>query len=301
MIEIKNLTKRFDEKVALNNISLQIEDGSIFGLVGSNGAGKSTLLRIISGVYKADEGCVNLNKKSSFNDVKIKEEIAFVSDYPYFFDGYSLDKMAKYYSKVYSNWNEEKYNYYKSIFPIDSKQKISSMSKGMQRQVSIILALSHEPKCVLFDEIFDGIDPVIRELVKKILIGFVAQSKASIIIASHNLRELEGFCDHVGFLHKGGLLLEQDINSSSFGLYHVQLIPKCEDDINLIKEKLCVTRENHQGKMVEFTIKGEDEKIENIINSLEPIFFETLPLTLEELFIAEMEEAGYDIDKILEQ
>lgn len=297
MIEIKNLTKFFDKTKALNEISFSVANGSVFGLVGSNGAGKSTLLRIMAGVFQPDSGNVYMDGEIPFENNSLKGKTAYVSDYPYFFPGATVESMAKYFKCVYSSWDEEKYNYLKSVFPIDTGKKISTMSKGMQRQGAIILALAYKPVFILFDEIFDGLDPVIRELVKKILIEYVAETNATIVIASHNLRELEGFCDHIGFLHLGGILLEKEIDSASIGVYRVQFVLENPEDINLIKEKLNIVKETHQGKMIQITVKGSGDEIQEVIKSVNSVFWEILPLTLEELFISEMEVAGYDINK----
>lgn len=298
MIEIKNLTKKFGKTVALDNVSFSVPQGSIFGLVGSNGAGKSTILRILSGVFAPDEGNAYLDEITPFENVKLKENIAFVSDYPYFLPTSTLDSMAKYYKSIYSNWNEEKYEQLKTIFPIKSKQKISTMSKGMQRQSAIIFSLSYMPKYILFDEIFDGLDPVVRELVKKILIEYVEETGATIVISSHNLRELEGFCDHIGFLHKGGILLQKDINSELLGVFRTQFVLGSDEDFEKIKNSTDIIKQTKQGKMIELTVRGSETEFETLITSLNPVFYEILPLTLEELFISEMEVAGYDINNI---
>lgn len=296
MIEIKSLTKNFGEKAALNSVSFSIYDKSIFGLVGSNGAGKSTLLRVLAGVYSADGGEALIDGENPYENNALKEKIAFVSDFPYFISGYSLNQSASYYKSIYKSWDDVQFNRLKSIFPINANQKISTMSKGMQRQCAIILAMSYRPHYIMFDEIFDGLDPVIRELLKKVLIEYVDENGATVVIASHNLRELEGFCDHIGLLHLGGILLEKDIDGSSINLYRVQFIPKNDECVDIIKSKLNVLKEARQGKMVQLTVKGELEHIEGVINREEPIFFEYLPLTLEELFVCEMEVAGYDIN-----
>lgn len=299
MIEIKNLTKKFNSTIALDNISFSVPNRSIFGLIGSNGAGKSTILRILSGVFKPDDGNVYLDEETPFENIKLKEKIAFVSDFPYFLPASTLDSMAKYYKSLYPTWSDERFEHLKNIFPIKPKQKISTMSKGMQRQSAIILALSYKPKYILFDEIFDGLDPVVRELVKKILIEYVEETNATVVIASHNLRELEGFCDHIGLLHKGGILLQKDINSDSLGVFRAQFVLESEDDLEKLKNSLNIIKETKQGKMTELTVRGSEKEFEDIINSLNPVFFEILPLTLEELFISEMEVAGYDINNIL--
>ena len=297
MIEIKGLTKCFGSVKALDNVSFNISDGSVFGLVGSNGAGKSTLLRLLSGVYKADGGNSYIDGEVPYENLRVKDSLAFVSDFPYFYPGTTVDSMAYYYKQAYSQWDDIRYSNLKSVFPISPNQKISSMSKGMQRQAAIILALSHAPKYIFFDEIFDGLDPAIRELVKKILIEYISVMNATVVIASHNLRELEGFCDHIGLLHRGGVLLEKDIDGESAGIYRVQFVME-QADFEEIKPLLKIVNETHQGKMIQLTVKGDEEEIRRIIHAKAPVFFESLPLTLEELFISEMEEAGYEINKL---
>lgn len=295
MIEIKSVTKIFGDTRALDKISFNIDNGSVFGLVGSNGAGKSTLLRILAGVFKVDGGEALINGETPFENKLIKQQTAFVSDFPFFESGASLKSESIFYKKLYPTWDDARYEALKNMFPINENQKISTMSKGMQRQVAIILAFSFNPRVILFDEIFDGLDPVIRELVKKTLIEYVDETDATVVIASHNLRELEGFCDHIGLVHKGGILMEKDIDGDAIGLFRLQFV-MAEEDYAEIKTLLNVTKETRQGKIIEITVKGEQDKIEEIINSKNPVFFENLPLTLEELFISEMEVAGYDIN-----
>lgn len=297
MIEIKNIVKLFGDKRALDNISFNISEGSVFGLVGSNGAGKSTLLRILAGVFKPEGGDVFIDGSMPFENPIIKSQCAFVSDFPYFYPGATLDSTAKYYSSVYPTWDNNRFNELKKIFPINSVQKIASMSKGMQRQTAIILALSYNPKYIFFDEIFDGLDPVIRELVKKILIDYVDKTGATVVIASHNLRELEGFCDHIGLLHLGGVLFESDIDGEQMSLYRYQFVMD-EADYLEIKPQLNITKESRQGRMIEITVKGDKKNIDEIISSKNSVYVESLPLTLEELFISEMEVAGYDINNL---
>lgn len=297
MIQIKELTKCFGETKALNGVSLDVADGSVFGLVGSNGAGKSTLLRVLSGVYEPDGGSALINGEAPFENTKIKNKIAFVSDFPYFYPGATLDSMMCYYRWAYSDWDDVRYKNLKGLFPLLSNRKLSAMSKGMQRQAAIVLALSHAPQYIFFDEIFDGLDPVMRELVKKILIEYISATNASVVIATHNLRELEGFCDHIGLLHQGGVLLEKDIASEMDGVFRVQFVME-PSDFEEIRGSLNIVKEAHQGKMTELTVKGAEEEICGVIQSKAPVFFEALPLTLEELFINEMEGAGYEISKM---
>lgn len=297
MIEIKNVTKAFGDKKALDGISFNIETGSIFGLVGSNGAGKSTLLRILSGVFDVEGGEALIDGEKPFENTAVKQNLAFVSDFPYFVSGATLKKLANEYSKMYPSWNKDTYDELLKAFPIDPNQRTSTMSKGMQRQVAIILALSHNPKYVFMDEVFDGLDPVVRELVKRVIIKFVEQNNTTVVIASHNLRELEGFCDHIGLVHNGEIVMEHDIDSDSIGLYRFQFVMS-DDDYNEIKGQLAITKEKRQGAVIEITVSGDRGEIEEIVNSKNPSFCEILPLTLEELFISKMEVSGYDLNKI---
>lgn len=297
MIEIKNVTKVFGDKKALDGISFNIETGSIFGLVGSNGAGKSTLLRILSGVFDVEGGEALIDGEKSFENTAVKQNLAFVSDFPYFVSGATLKKLANEYSKIYPSWNKDTYDELLNAFPIDPNQRTSTMSKGMQRQVAIILALSHNPKYVFMDQVFDGLDPVVRELVKRVIIKFVEQNNTTVVIASHNLRELEGFCDHIGLVHNGEIVMQHDIDSDSIGLYRFQFVMS-DDDYNEIKGQLAITKEKRQGAVIEITVSGNRDEIEAIVNSKNPSFCEILPLTLEELFISKMEVSGYDLNKI---
>lgn len=300
MIEVKNLVKRFGKKVALDNVTFNIAESGIFGLVGSNGAGKSTFLRTLAGVYKPDEGQILVDGKEPFENCDVKGNMIFISDYPYFFPQASIDKMAAFYRTIYSNWNEEKYKYYSSVFPLDKKMKITSMSKGMQRQAALILALSAAPKYFLFDEIFDGLDPVVREVLRKLLIDFVVDNNATIIISSHNLHELEDFCDHVGLLHKGTVIMERELDSLKLEVNKIVAVFDNEEDEAQAKSKFNVVKESKRGRLAEWTVHAEKEQIEKIMDGYKVVYYEVLPLSLEEVFISEMGAIGYDIKGVIE-
>lgn len=300
MIEIKQLEKNFGTKKALAGISFTINEGTIFGLVGSNGAGKSTLLRVLAGVYQADGGVALLGGQSPFENVAVKSTVLFISDYPYFFPQSTITSLSRYYKAVYPNWSEEKFAQYCKMFPLDVKMKIRNMSKGMQRQAALVLGLSTCPKYILFDEIFDGLDPVIREVLKRILVEFVAEEQATVLIASHNLRELEELCDHVGLLHDGGVIFERELDELKLGIHRVQMVLQDEVDFEKIKTEMEVLKSNKAGKVFTFTAKGSSEEIMAVLNPYNPLLCEVLPLTLEEVFISEMEGVGYDINKIIQ-
>lgn len=297
MIEIQEVTKQFGGFTALNKISCSIEDESIYGLVGSNGAGKSTLLRLIAGVYRADGGQVLADGENVFENIPIKDSIFYLSDELYFPGQATLKSMARFYAGYYSRFDWKLYRELCGIFPLDERKSIHSFSKGMQRQAGLILALSTRPKYLLLDEAFDGLDPVVRNVVRHILVDAVGKDGTTVIISSHNLRELEDLCDHIGLLHQGGILLEKDIDSLKMNLckFHCafQKAPERE-----AFEPLRLLKFEKRGNLITFTAEGPRDEIEAFIDTLHPLFQEALPLTLEEIFIQEMEEAGYDFEHL---
>ena len=298
MIEIKNLSKAFEKNFALKKLNFQVGDGSVFALVGSNGSGKSTLLRTISGVYQPTAGDVLIDGKPIFENPQLKDQVYFVADVPFFYNGTTLDNASNLLSKIYSGWSEETYLRLCSIFPIDRRGKLINMSKGMQRQASLILALSAKPKYLLLDEIFDGLDPVIRRLVKQLIINDVSDRGMSVIIASHNMRELEDICDHIAFLHRGNLVVEDDVDEIKTQVHKFYAAFDRDFEQDEIIGGLEILNIKRSGNLISFTAKGNKEDIEKIIKAQEPIFMESLPLTLEEIFMCEMEVAGYDIENI---
>ncbi|MGX8710333.1 ABC transporter ATP-binding protein [Clostridium sp. KNHs216] len=298
MIEAKKLTKKFGATTALDEISFSIGSGSVFGLVGSNGAGKSTFLRTLAGIYKPDGGEVLLDGAAPFENSEVKSQIFFISDFPYFLPQATLREMAGFFSRIYPGWSQKRFEELCGLFPIDSKSKIVNMSKGMQRQAAIICAIATQPSCLLLDEVFDGLDPVMRQLLKRIVSGEVAQRGMTVIIASHNLRELEDFCDHVGLFHKGGVVFERDLDELKLGINKVQAVFKPMPEISAFAPLEIIKTEMH-GSLINLVIRGSKDEILEKINGLNPVFAEVLPLTLEEVFISEMEVAGYDLENIL--
>lgn len=298
MIEVKSLVKRFGSIAALDGISFTIEAGSVFGLVGSNGAGKSTLLRSLAGIYQPESGEILVDGLHPFENSAVKSKLFFISDYPYFFPQANMKEMADFYSKTYASWDSQRYEELCVLFPLDQNARIINMSKGMQRQVALINALSVRPDYLLLDEIFDGLDPVMRQLLKKLVSSEVSERSMSVIIASHNLRELEDLCDHVGLMHKGGVVFEQELDALKLGIHRVQAIFKPMPLQEALQE-LNIIKQDTRGSLVNFVIRGKREEILEKLNSWNPVFIELLPLTLEEVFISEMEVAGYDIENIL--
>lgn len=299
MIKCKQLTKRFEELTALDQVDLSVQTGSIFGLVGSNGAGKSTLLRILAGVYRADGGTVTVNSQSVFENRALKSKLRFVPDELALPAGQNLLSMGKQLSRLYPSWDEAWFTELCQRFPVNEKSRFQALSKGNRRQAGIILALASRPEVLLLDEVFDGIDPVIRRLVKQLIAQEVADRRMTVVLASHNLREMEDFCDTLALLHKGGLILEKELDELSLHLQRVQAVFEKMPPIDSLKQKLCITTYEQTGSLITFVARGAKEDVLAALEQFGPTFKETVPLSLEEVFISEMEAAGYDIDKIL--
>lgn len=299
MIEIKNLTKKFGKVVAVNNMSLTINNGTVLGLVGSNGSGKSTLLRLLSGVYQPDNGEVVVDGNVLFDNPVAKGECYFIPDFPYFYNNSTVESTAFLYRNLYPNWSEEQFNRYCSMFPIRKDAPIINMSKGMQRQAALILALSTCPKYLFLDEIFDGLDPVVRHLLKKIIINHVSMHEMTVVIASHNLRELEDLCDRLCLLHRGCLLMERNIESLRQDFRKVQVAFSEVPNIPNLFAGINVVNIWRNGNIFNVTIRGTEEEFMPAINALNPAYVSAMPLTLEEIFISEMGAAGYDTNSII--
>lgn len=302
MIEISSYTKRFGKLTALNAISFNVQEGSIFGLVGSNGAGKSTLLRSLCGVYAPDGGSIHIDGESPYENPKVKSRVVFVPDFPYYLPQASLSTMADFYRRMYPGWSNTEYLRLCALFGLDQKKRLHNFSKGMQRQAALICALSTMPDYLLLDEVFDGLDPVMRQLLKRIISDQVAERNMTVIIASHNLRELEDFCDHVGLIHEGGVIFEQELDALRLGIHKAQAVfqpPLESQQLEWLKERLDIIKLENRGSMVSIVARKDQETVEQVLAELNPVFSETLPLTLEEVFISEMEAAGYDLNKII--
>ena len=295
MIEVKGVTKSFDDFTALDNVTCNISEGCIYGMVGSNGAGKSTLLRVLAGIYKADKGEAVIDGLNVYENTYMKNKLVFVGDELFFLAGANMKTMAKFYSSIYDNFDMERFNELTKVFGLDASKGISNFSKGMKRQAAIILALSTRAKYMFFDETFDGLDPVMRNLVKKLICGDVAENNATVIVTSHSLRELEDLCDHLALLHKGGLVLDSDVFELKTSQFKVQVAFRDEFDESKF-EGITITRYRQEGSVANMIVSGDRGKTMDIINAMNPVIFDVLPLTLEEVFTYEMEALGYTFD-----
>ena len=298
MIESINLTKKFEDFTALNNLSCKIPKGCIYGLVGSNGAGKSTFLRLITGIYKPEAGSVTLDGEVIYENYNIKKKMVFVPDELYFLPQANMNRMSQLYSAVYENFNFERYRNLTSAFKLNPKKSINSFSKGMKRQAAIILALSTMPEYIFFDETFDGLDPVMRNLVKKVLYSDICERGATAVLTSHSLRELEDTCDQLALLHNGGILFESDIQNLKTSLFKMQLAFDHEFNKQSFND-LEILDFTQKGSVANLIVRGKKDEITQNVRKMSPILLDILPLSLEEVFIYEMEAVGYVAKDIL--
>lgn len=295
MIELKDLDKTFHNIHAVDHVTGTIREGMVFGLIGSNGAGKSTLLRMISGIIRPDAGEILVDGESVFENPEIKSQICFLSDSPYYFQNACLKEMRDYYMTVYPTFNRKQFDSLTKIFNLDMNRRINSFSKGMKKQVSILLGLCAGTKYLLCDETFDGLDPVVRQAVKSLFAAEIMNRDFTPVISSHNLRELEDICDSVGLLHHGKLLLTQDLDQIKCNICKLQCVIQNAHLEQEFLRNLRVVKMERTGSLLTLTVRGERSEVLRIAEAQNPLFIEVLPLTLEEIFISETEVAGYDI------
>ncbi|MBO6138085.1 MAG: ABC transporter ATP-binding protein [Lachnospiraceae bacterium] len=299
MITISNISKSFGEIKAVDNITLSIEEKQVFGLIGTNGAGKSTLLRIMSGVLVPDSGEVLIDGDKIYDAPAVKEKIFFIPDEAYFFPNATAMDMKKYYAGIYRGFDGQRFDNLLSNFNLAPNIKIASYSKGMKKQLSLILGIASNTKYLYCDETFDGLDPVMRQAAKSLMANDMEKREFTPIITSHNLRELEDICDHVGLLHKGGVLLSRDIEDMKLNLQKIQCVFREGVNLAEVEEKLDILLHEERGSLHTYTVRGSKESVETLFSGVDTIFFETLSLTLEEIFISETEVVGYDIRKLI--
>ncbi len=298
MIEVTGLSKSFDNIQALQQVSATIQKGSIFGLIGSNGAGKSTFLRLLAGIYRSDAGSIQIDGQPVYENEALKQRIFYISDDQFYFPNSNMEEMAQYYAVVYQKFSWERFRELTELFRLDSRRKLNTFSKGMQKQAHIILALASQPDYLFCDETFDGLDPVMRQAVKRLLADAVASQQLTPIIASHNLRELEDICDHIGLLHQGGIIFERELDSLQSDIHKVQCAfsaPKKTEDFAGLE----IVKLEQRGNLSVLVVRGNSAATEACIEAMQPLYCELLPLTLEEIFITEMEVLGYDIQQLI--
>ncbi len=298
MIKIDKLSKKYEKDYVLKDLSCTILDNSIYGLVGANGSGKSTLLRTIMGIYEADSGVISVSGESVYDNEIIKQKMVFVQDDLFFYPGYTLMDTARYYQSMYKDFD---INYLKELagmLNLSLDKKISTFSKGMKRQCALICAICTNADYMFFDETFDGLDPVIRNTMKKILIKQMNKKDTTIVMTSHNLRELEDICDNLGLLYQGGILFESDVDTIKTNMFKVQISFENNFDKEDF-EDFDILSFKKTGSVATIIIKDNDGKSKNKLEKMKPLILDYLPLTLEEVFIYEMEALGYEFNKFI--
>ena len=297
MIELKGLTKRFDDFVALDNIDLTIPEGTAFGLLGSNGAGKSTILRILSGIYKQETGDAHIDGEPIFDNVSVKEKVFFINDETIQFSRFTLIELKDFYKRFYPKFSEEIFERLKNTIKLPSDKRIDQFSKGMKRQAVVIIGLSCQTDYLLLDEAFDGLDPTMRIIVKRMLVDAMLDRKLTTIISSHNLKEINEVCDTVALMHKGKIIFNRDLDSVKGNIHKVQAAFAIDYDKDAFNDLEVLHYERNQS-LTYLIIKGDEDEIKSKLNIKKPLVLDIIPLTLEEIFIYEMEGLGYDCTEI---
>ncbi len=299
MIQVNNVVKTFDGSRALDGLTMKVERGSIYGLVGPNGSGKSTILRHITGVYRPDSGSVLVDGKPVYEDPEVKARIAVIPDELYYFNSASTRDMMRFYRGIYPKFDPERYETLRRAFPeVDEKAPIRRLSKGMQKQSAFWLALCCDPEILVLDEPVDGLDPVMRRQVWSLLMGDVAQRGTTVLVSSHNLRELEDVCDHVGILSHGKVLLERSLTDLQDNVVKLQVafnepeLPQLPKDMNILHI-------GQLGRVYTLIVRGDPSEIKTRMAAYSPILLEALPLSLEEIFIYELGGEDYAVRDIV--
>ncbi len=295
MIKAEKLVKQFDKFRALDEFNINIPQGCVYGLVGPNGAGKSTFLRHAAGVYKQDSGTIEVFGEKVFENPKIKNKIAYIPDDLFFFLQASILDMRNFYRNIYTNFSMERYEKLKDVFRLDEKAPIRKFSKGMQKQAAFWLALCMRPEIMLLDEPVDGLDPVMRRQIWSLILSDVSENGTTVLVSSHNLRELEDVCDHVGIMHKGKMLLERSLSDIQGNTVKLQIVPK--DDV--LPQNITILHESSTGRMKTLIVRGNPHDVSEAANAVDPVYYELIPLTLEEIFIYELGGVDYAVNEII--
>ena len=303
MIKVENVIKTFDGFKALDGLNLHVEKGSVYGLVGPNGAGKSTIIRHLTGIYRQDSGKVTIDGQEVFDNADIKKRIAYIPDDLYFFLNSDMDDMAKFYQGIYKDYNMDRYNKLLSVITtIDRKKTIRKMSKGMQKQAAFVLAMCQMSDVMILDEPVDGLDPVMRRQIWSLLMQDVTERQVTVLVSSHNLRELEDVCDTVGIMNQGKMLLEKSLFSMQEGITKLQVAFKDNNSPEITEysiDGVKLLSNTKNGSVFTLIVKCSEEEIKAKMSKYEPLLLDTVPLTLEEIFIHELGGEQYGIKEII--
>lgn len=298
MIKVCGVTKYFDNFRALNNLCINVEKGSIYGLVGPNGAGKTTIINHLTGVYRQDRGTVEIDGEEIYENEALKQSVLSISDDWFYFGTYTVSEMKKFYAETYKNFSEERYEAYKEIFGIDEKRQIRKFSKGMKKQVAFWLTLSAMPDVLILDEPLDGLDPVMRKQVLSLMINDVSEREMTVLVSSHNLRELEDICDHVGIIFDGKMVIEKSLDDLKGSVKKFQVL-LTDDEISSLEKEIKILHKSKLGSVYSLIVKDESGSAENLIRKYLPVVCDNVKLTLEEVFIYELGGMGYNVKEII--
>lgn len=318
MIEIQKVTKCFEDTKALNNVTLSIPRGKVFGLLGTNGAGKSTLLKVIAGILECDEGEIRVDGAANYDDPKTKAKSFYLPDDPYYFPGATVEQMTEFYGRQYCAMDREGVNYMADRLGLDVRRPIRTFSKGMKRQAFLIMALCANTDYLLCDEVFDGLDPIVTETMKNLFRKEMKERELTVVVAAHKLQDLEEFCEEIGILHRGGVLLSGDVREKGRDIHKFQCVfdidrAVCADRQSVVwgenaiqaqeeelRRHLDIVKYREEGCFVTIIARGEESDISEVLRQSNPAFYKEVPMSLEEIFITEMEAADYDIKKVLQ-
>ena len=292
MIELKNVTKTFGNFTALDHLTMTVPKGSVYGLVGPNGAGKSTAIRHITGVYTPDSGSITLNGEAIYENTELKGKIGYIPDDVFYFPSASLEDMRKFYRGIYPKFDDKLFDKLYEIFNLPPKSPIRRFSKGMQKQAAFHLAICCRPEVLILDEPVDGLDPVMRRQVMSLILSDVAEHGTTVLISSHNLRELEDVCDHVGIMDHGKMLLERSLADMQGNTVKLQLVGPVPDDLKILHQA-------HSGRLSTYIVRGTAQEVIDKVTLLNPAYFDVLPLSLEEIFIYELGGVNYEVKNII--
>lgn len=297
MIEVRDLKKSFGDFWALNGVNISVPRGSVYGLVGPNGAGKTTLIKHLAGVFIPDSGTVTIDGQPSFENVQVKSRVVYIPDDIYFFPQATLLDMKKFYQSVYPLFDEERFKKLHEVFPFDPKRSLRRLSRGMKKQAAFWLGICLKPDLMLLDEPVDGLDPVMRRKVWSVLLQDVAERNMTVFVSSHNLRELEDVCDHVGIMHEGRIILERNLSEIQNNIIKLQVafdgpLPEEMNQLDILNRQVT-------GRVWVLIVRGDRDRILSHVGNLNPIIMDALPLTLEEIFVYELGGMNYAVKNII--
>ena len=296
MIEVKNVVKEFDGFRALDDMTMTVPRGSVYGLVGPNGAGKSTIIRHLTGIYRQDSGEILVEGVPVFETPEVKSRIAYIPDDIFYFSNASIREMADFYRSVYPHFDEERFKKLGDVFKLDQKRQMRRLSKGMQKQAAFWVAVSLRPEILILDEPVDGLDPVMRRQIWSIIMADVAENGTTVLVSSHNLRELEDVCDHVGIMNNGRIMIERSLADLQENIVKIQLaLP----DGCVLPEGLDILHKSSTGRLQSLIMHGNADELVERLGTAKPLFIDVVPLTLEEIFIYELGGADYEVKDIV--